>query len=750
MKGHRLFSAAVPAVLLSFFVSCSGDKPATPEDAREPAVTVTAGTADETALSFTVTPENAVSCAWICLETGEEIPTAEEILRNHENAVSATEATYVEVTGLAPETEYVIAAAASDGKTAVLSGQVTMTTLETSAISFRNAIAEVYSGNSLITFTEESETYQLSLDFYYGTKAKWLPAGTYPVAGGDSAEGTVGNDPSYTMFRLLKEDKVLSISDGTVTVELDENNIYTITAEFNTGDGKFKTVFTGEISGYYFSYDFTATSARHIESDGGVPGEFYFILNDESRNYELVLDIFADAESAELPEGTYTAGSGNGPGTIGSKSCIDIFSPYSSLENFASGTVVVRKTGAVYVFDIKLANEDGFRINGTFTGEITEVNHVEREIVMESAGANLLGGWGDAREAVLRFFRGEDVLELSVLYNREAKYLPAGTYTARSSEEPWTIDTSNSDYTYFYYKEELYAVRSGTMTVAIADDLYDIEMDLSTSGGNVKFFYKGKIDGIDFFHDLSVLTDARRVKPDGEVPGEYCIKINDAPVRSQELTLDFFADAASDTLPEGTYTFGTGNAPGSLGTASVLNIVSPVKRSDEFASGTVEVTKAGEVYTFDIRLADADGYWYLGTFTGKITDMVREDVPDDMKLITFTRYKKGVCANDRNACFMLINDDNSICEINAYTDGSSFLPAGTYTVGEGTDAGTVQQGKWTSLTYYTNGKSANYLITDGKMTVDVNGGSYTITFDFTAADGNKYRAKYQGEFTLTH
>ncbi len=745
MKRLRLFFSVFSIALLQILsVSCNDNqKPSEPE--KKPGVTVTAGTATETTLSFTIKPENAAQCAWICLEAGVEIPAAGEILRNTENAVSATEATEVEVYDLEPETEYVIVAAASDGKTAVLSGETVMTTLEKSAIGFKNANAEVYYGNALITFTEESETYQLSLDFYYETDARWLPAGTYAFSNTYLSGGCVSNDPEYTMFRLLKDGKALPISDGTVTVELDENNIYTVAADFTTSEGKFKAVFTGVIEGFYFSYDFTATSVKHIETDSDLPGEFYLILSDDDRNYELILDLFADAASTNLPVGTYTVSADNKAGSVGPKSNIDIFYPYSSQETFASGTVEVRKAGAVYTFDIRLANADGFGINGTFTGGITEVNHIEREIVMESAAANLLGGWGDAREASLRFFRGGDILELSVLYDKYAKYLPAGTYTARSSEEPWTIDISNSDYTYFYYKEELYTIKSGTMKVDIVDEQYDITVELSTSGGGFNLFYKGKIDGISFFFDLSELTEARRVKPDGELPGEYCIKINNAPVRSQELTLDFFADPASATLPEGTYTVSTGTAPGSVGPASVLDISSPVKTSDEFASGTVVVTKTDDVYTFDIKLANADGYEFIGTFTGKITDMVREDVPSDRKLITFTRYKIGVCADEKNACFMLINDDRSILEINAYTDGSSFLPAGTYTVGEGTEAGTVQLCKFTCLTYYTDGKSATYLITDGTMTVDVNGGLYTITFDFTAADGIKYRAKYQGD-----
>lgn len=62
MKGLKLFFSVACATLLSAsFVSCSDDEePITPpEPVKDPSVTVTAGVAAETTLSFTITPENA-------------------------------------------------------------------------------------------------------------------------------------------------------------------------------------------------------------------------------------------------------------------------------------------------------------------------------------------------------------------------------------------------------------------------------------------------------------------------------------------------------------------------------------------------------------------------------------------------------------------------------------------------------------------------------------------------------------------
>ncbi len=746
MKGIRLFYAAVSMAVLSLAFSACKD-PVKPQPGTVPAVGVTAGTAGKSTLSFTVSSGNALHCAWACVELGEEIPGAEEILSKIENAVSVTEATLVEVSGLKPETEYVIIAAASDDKTSVLSEQITMTTLEENVIVLDNAFAQVYSGNAVILFADESETYVLALDMYYGKDERWLPAGTYPIGKTNGAEGTVDLSAEYTQFILPKEDdRKIAISGGNVTVTLDEEKKYHFTVELVTEEGPLKAVFNGDINGYNFSYDFTATSARRIYPDEVAPGEFLIKLNDEDWNFELTLDLFSSNTGAtQLPAGTYTVGDGS----VGSGSYMEIMKPYYEKETFASGTVEVKKDGNVYTIGVSLTDADGFKITGTFSGEVGYMGEPAGEIVMQSASAALGGGLGTLpREAAIRFFRDDDILELAVLYDQKAKYLPAGKYTVGSGETPGTIDNSNSDYTYLWYKENLYDIKSGSMNVDIVGDEYDITMQLSTSGGYYKIRYKGKIDGINFFFDLSSMSEARRLKPENEADGQYRIKLINAPVRTQELILDFFADPESDTLPEGTYTVGTDNKAGTLGPESVFTVTSPNKTSDSFASGSVKVSKKDDdTYTLDIRVANADGYEFIGTYTGNILDMVREDDEDpaDRTVFTFTRYKKGVCKDQKNACFLLINDDNSILGVNSFTDGSSFLPAGTYTVGEGTDAGTVQLCNFSYLSYYVNGKSTKHLMTEGVMTVKVEGDIYTIIFDFTA-DDVKYRAKYKGEF----
>lgn len=743
MKGLRLFSAVVNTVVLAFLLPACKEKPVKPEPGTTPVVNVTEGTAGKSTLSFTVACANALHCAYAVIEAGEEIPTAEEILSKIENAVSVTEETFVEVSGLKPETEYAIIAAASDEKTSVLSKAVHMTTLDENALVFNSAIAKTYSGNSIIVFSENSGTYMLALDIYYNKDERWLPAGIYTIGNSGGAEGTVDTSGGYTRFRLDKEDRDIAISDGTVTVELDDNCKYHVIADFTTAEGPHKAVFTGDIDGYSFSYDFTATSARRIYPEEAAPGEFLIKLSDADWNYELTLDLFSKNTSAtQMPAGTYTVSDGS----VGSASYMEILKPYYEMETFVSGTVEVRKDDKVYTIEVSLTDADGFRMNGTFTGEIDYMGELDGEIVMQSAGANIGGGLGTLpREAALRFYRDDDVLELCVIYDQKAKYMPAGTYNVRSTGEAGTIDNSNSDYAYFWYKENLYEIKSGSMNVGIVGDEYDISISLSTSGGYFKFRYKGKIDGIDFFRDLSDMTEARRMKPEGEIDGQYRIRLENG-VRTQNIVIDFFADPASATLPEGTYTFSNDKKQGSVGPESSFNMSTPYVLNEALTGGSVKVTRTDDIYSLDIRLANADGYEYIGTYKGAILDMIRDDDDDpaDRRVFNFTRCKKGGSASSRNSYFYLIDPDNTILDVNAYTDGSDYLPAGTYTVGDGTEAGTIKTGNFTKLTYYVDKVSQKHFITEGTMTVTVNGEEYRIVFDFTCDDDLKYRAKYKG------
>ena len=119
----KTFLLSVFAVLLAF-VGCEKD-PA----GDVLSVSVEAGEATADAVKFTVKPNNAEKCAFLCLTADQLIPAAADILANG-TQIDASGKTNQHVKGLQPETTYSIIAAVQAGEETAVSQVVKMTTLK--------------------------------------------------------------------------------------------------------------------------------------------------------------------------------------------------------------------------------------------------------------------------------------------------------------------------------------------------------------------------------------------------------------------------------------------------------------------------------------------------------------------------------------------------------------------------------------------------------------------------------------------
>ena len=124
MKIRNLFYALLALPL--FFVACGEDNAV--DQVKNPTVKVTAGTAAETSLSFTVASTDATKVAYLVVE-GSDVPTASEVLTSG-TAVDANKSVTVTKDGLKTSTEYVIAVAAQNS-VATVKDFTQMTTLST-------------------------------------------------------------------------------------------------------------------------------------------------------------------------------------------------------------------------------------------------------------------------------------------------------------------------------------------------------------------------------------------------------------------------------------------------------------------------------------------------------------------------------------------------------------------------------------------------------------------------------------------
>lgn len=110
MKIKNLFYALLALPL--FFVAC--EEPTPVDQVKNPTVKVTAGTATETTLAFTIESTEATKVAYLVVE-GSDVPTASEVLTNG-TEVEVNKSIEVTAEGLTESTTYVIVAAAQNSK----------------------------------------------------------------------------------------------------------------------------------------------------------------------------------------------------------------------------------------------------------------------------------------------------------------------------------------------------------------------------------------------------------------------------------------------------------------------------------------------------------------------------------------------------------------------------------------------------------------------------------------------------------
>lgn len=245
-----LILAASALMAAAAFSACtkSDDTPAAPEVSAVVAETSTK------ALSFTITPVNAVKCAWVLVDADAEIPSAETVLAEGVPA-HANEPSAVVKDGLKALTSYNFVVAVANVDKATSYFILETTTADVPAVEFdaNRASGRKYGGSTVnfgVTLRTEFEgaDYELSLDIYDSndTESTYLQPGTYTFGGSEGK--TLG---SYCYLYI--NNKMYQFVSGAITVEINEDKTYSIDIRLvttNEEESSFHGVFTGNIDGF--------------------------------------------------------------------------------------------------------------------------------------------------------------------------------------------------------------------------------------------------------------------------------------------------------------------------------------------------------------------------------------------------------------------------------------------------------------------------------------------------------------------
>lgn len=214
-------------------------------------------------------------------------------------------------------------------------------------------------GEFYFNMNDMAWNYEMAIDFYSAAGSAKLPAGTYTYSESKAA-GTFG---SRSYIDIYNPSNSYKFAEGsTVTVSYEGDNI-TIQMNLVTTDGrKIDMKYEGPVTFPEVAQTketvalATSATPKVIENNGRVDGEFYTKFNDSSWNYEMAIDFFSNATEKKIPAGKYTYSTENTPGTFGSKSYIDMYTPnLGSSCRFAEGsTIDVSYSGDNIVMDFNL------------------------------------------------------------------------------------------------------------------------------------------------------------------------------------------------------------------------------------------------------------------------------------------------------------------------------------------------------------------------------------------------------------
>ncbi len=628
---------ATIAAAAALSVSCNDDDCTPPEI---PTVGLETVTVTATAIGFTVTADNADKAAYACLEKspGTAVPSAAEILESGKLAESGRA---VEISGLKPETVYIIAAAASNSS-------ATSGTVSTEVMTAAEGTPPAEAPEVIL---EAAETARTSLSFVISFPENadacayvWLEKTTetfVPNAVGILSGGTEAIEPGQITVEGLKSGTAYVIASAAVRDGM-YGNVARIemTTEAVPAPSVVLTPGPTSATGLSFTAEFTdAENCAYVciekTEESTVPAAAEILAGG------IAIDRPGEVTVHDLKPNTayIIAAAASAEGSLSEAVSIEMSTDIS----FDGPAVFDRVADAAYYGDSAKTGYGEFR----FTLAEGETREADGVIVTSGVGrAMTFDLWG------------------MLIYDPDASIvLPSRTY--RLSDRN-TLNTFDPSKTYCMTNDgkgntNKVTFTDGTITVAMSGLTYTVTADLTASdGSDFTASYEGRIEfRNEAAPDTTVpsidadVTDLDLVCGIGSYYGEdsdrngvamfeihlYTVQVDPEKDyllgEGYKVSLEMTSALSPGMqLEEGVYTVSKNYGSGTLYPGSAQEFLGTIlamgthveKRTAQYESfygmansGTVTVTKSGSGYKMEINLMQEGGYRLTGTFDGPIT-----------------------------------------------------------------------------------------------------------------------------------
>lgn len=570
------------------FTACSDDDDTSGKGGgTEPKIVVTPGETTPNTVSFTIAPENADKCAYVCLAEGAELPDAVGVMTEGVQ-LEKVETQLVTVGELTPETNYVVLAAVSAGKGApVLSEQITLTTkklnegttMEVTVI----PVEEKTTVSSLTFSITTANAAECRYDFF---KKSEFPAEPDP----------------YDIFNKGKKAEVSSTKEYTVN-DLDDDTEYVIVAVVEAADSYDKAM----------SEPVTMKTAKrdtpdNVDEQTFAEGElqvysngrnFWVKLTNEA--YEVVLDLYDDASTDKAPiipvhEYTFLKGAMNDTPWIAA-STSKVTPVDGSAFTIEKGSVNVAYENGLYTITGSLISQDNRQLDIEFGGELPF------PLKLDS------GKTEKTENGYLASFTGSSIYGLDLEFLTEGKPA-AGSYSIAAGTLSRNSAATNGTTKYLLAEAEIELSYPSETSYAIKGGMTTADGYLLTVDATIYSVTEPEEPG-----DAIVFTHAQGYVQDGGWEMNYSVDFENDEWKA---SFDLNKQGEIDRIPTGKYLYSSW-AGGDIPAYRIFNKKddSTIEDLDE-GSIVVDYDESGKTYTVTIDIARNDGSSFKGSYEGPI------------------------------------------------------------------------------------------------------------------------------------
>lgn len=579
------------------FAACSDDDNTSTDPGEggentkpEVSVVVTPGATTASSVSFTVAPQNADKCAYVCLKNveGIELPDAVSVMAEGRQ-LEKVETQLVEVKELEAEAEYVVLAAASAGENApVLSEPITLTT------------EKVNQGTTMEVTLAEGERTESTLSFTVTT----ANAAECRYRYFKKTEDFVLPD-KYDIFAT--GDKVETSSPQEILLEnLDDDTTYVIVAVVEAADSYDK-----EMSEPLEMTTLKRDKPENVDQQHFTEGElqvysggnnFYVKLTNDA--YTVVLDLYDDYAKEKAPvipahEYSYLKGyHSNEPWVMASPSSVTAVS--GAAFEIEKGSVNVGFADGAYTIVGSLISQDNKQLDIDYKGSLAFPVKLNSGKIEKS------------EKGYLAAFTGENLYGLNLEFITDK--IAAGTY----SFDNGTLGGNSA----LICGTTEYAVKAGSVELSLPSETnYVIKGELTTVEG-YPLSLDVSIYGVtqpEEPGDAIVFTSISQAYAEADATGwaiNYSVEFEND---EWQAAFEFCNDGGTGSqIPAYKYLYSSYVESGT-GCVTQYRIVN--KKTSETLTldeGSVTVAYADGVYDIDFDLMQTNGQHFKASYDGPI------------------------------------------------------------------------------------------------------------------------------------